>query len=220
MLLVPYEHSHVLKYHGWMQDPSIQEATASEPLTLEEEYENQESWRTSPDKLTFIVCQPLPSASPDSSHVVAGEVDSPVHMIGDINFFINPSEEEDKEGLYEGEVDIMIAEPAYRGKGVGKEAVSAFLWWIIRHSEGITDEYSRETEEGGRGMDLIMARIKKENEGSIRLFQSLGFEQVGDVNYFGEIKLVLRKELFRTFGEAGADRGFREVKYRRATQHS
>jgi RimJ/RimL family protein N-acetyltransferase len=215
VLLVPYERSHVLKYHGWMQDPAIQDATASEPLSLEEEYDNQESWRTSPDKLTFIVCQPLPSTSLNSSHVVAGEVDSPAHMIGDINFFIYPSEEEDKEGLYEGEVDIMIAEPAHRSKGIGKEAVSAFLWWIIRHSEGITEEFNRETEEGGGGMDLVMARIKKENEGSIRLFKSLGFEQVGDVNYFGEIKLVLSKELFASFAGGGAARGFREVEYRR-----
>jgi RimJ/RimL family protein N-acetyltransferase len=138
-------------------------------------------------------------------------------MVGDINFFIYPSEEEDKEGLYEGEVDIMIAEQAYRGKGIGKEAVSAFLWWIIRHAEGITEEFSRETEEGAGGMNLIMARIKKENEGSIRLFKSLGFEQVGDVNYFGEIKLVLSKELFGTFEEDGAERGSREVEYRRGT---
>ncbi|OAP54904.1 hypothetical protein AYL99_10604 [Fonsecaea erecta] len=36
----------------------IQEATASEPLTLEEEYAMQRSWRDDGDKLTFIVCRP------------------------------------------------------------------------------------------------------------------------------------------------------------------
>jgi hypothetical protein len=33
--LVPYRAAHVLQYHAWMEDPAIQEATASEPLSLE-----------------------------------------------------------------------------------------------------------------------------------------------------------------------------------------
>ena len=34
--LVPYRTEHVLQYHQWMQDPFLQEATASEPLTEDE----------------------------------------------------------------------------------------------------------------------------------------------------------------------------------------
>lgn len=33
--------SHVPRYHEWMSDPAVREATASEELTLEEEYEMQ-----------------------------------------------------------------------------------------------------------------------------------------------------------------------------------
>ena len=32
------------KDHEWMIDPILLELTASEPLTLEEEFENQKSW--------------------------------------------------------------------------------------------------------------------------------------------------------------------------------
>jgi len=45
VVLVPYEREHVAKYHGWMESDELREATASDRLSLEEEYENQVSWR-------------------------------------------------------------------------------------------------------------------------------------------------------------------------------
>ena len=35
IILVPYEKAHVEKYHKWMENPEILQATASEPLSLE-----------------------------------------------------------------------------------------------------------------------------------------------------------------------------------------
>lgn len=46
--LVPYREKFVDEYHTWMQDPYILEMTASEPLSLEEEYEMQKSWQDDP----------------------------------------------------------------------------------------------------------------------------------------------------------------------------
>lgn len=203
---------------------AIQEATASEPLTLDEEYANQESWRTSHDKLTFIVCQPLPDPAPEPKHVDGGTVDSPDRMVGDINFFVYPSDKDDDDdgskGLYEGEVDIMIADEANRSKGFGRAAVTALLHYVARHSEAIMSEYVKGLQPpaaAGR-LVLVMARIKAENVGSIALFRSLGFEQRGEVNYFGEIKMVLPEGLFDKLGEKMPETGYEEIEYRRLDQ--
>ena len=42
-------------YHEWMQDPQLLEATASEPLTMEQEIEMQQEWRDDEKKCTFII---------------------------------------------------------------------------------------------------------------------------------------------------------------------
>jgi RimJ/RimL family protein N-acetyltransferase len=198
---------------------AIQEATASEPLTLEEEYANQESWRTSHDKLTFIVCQPLPDPAHELKHVDGGKVDSPDRMVGDINFFVYPSSDDSDEltDLYEGEVDIMIADEANRSKGFGRAAVTALLYYVTRHAEAIMKEYVTGLQPpaaAGR-LGLVMARIKAENVGSIALFRSLGFEQHGEVNYFGEIKMVLPEHQFDKLVEK-MPAGYDEMEYRRS----
>ena len=54
-VLVPYKEKYVTRYHAWMQDDDLLALTASERLTLDEEVENQRSWRDDAKKLTFIV---------------------------------------------------------------------------------------------------------------------------------------------------------------------
>ncbi|KAJ0286363.1 hypothetical protein COL940_003024 [Colletotrichum noveboracense] len=170
----------------------IQEATASEPLTLEEEYENQQSWRTSHDKLTFIICQPLDAAS-DAASVKAGEVDEAARMIGDINFFVYPhDDEEEGEGAYVGEVDVMVASKEHRGKGVGYAAVTTLLVYVHRNQERILKEYVEgEGKSGKAELKGLMVKIKEGNAASISLFKRVGFTQKGEVNYFGEVTMVL-----------------------------
>ncbi|KAF7586810.1 hypothetical protein BBP40_008328, partial [Aspergillus hancockii] len=148
---VPYSKWHVPQYHEWMKDevhylPStstilsiqaakltpppkeIQEATASEPLTLEEEYNMQQSWRQDPDKLTFIVC--LPAADSDSQQgQLSKTADTPDRMIGDINLFlrVDNGEEGTSEPQIIGEVELMIAEKKNQRKGLGKATLLTFL---------------------------------------------------------------------------------------------
>lgn len=170
---------------------------------MEEEYENQQSWRTSHDKLTFIICQPLSTPATadlsDREHgmVQAGEVDASELMIGDINFFIYPNDDDEADengGSYVGEVDIMVAAKNHRGKGVGYAAVTTLLTYVHQNKERILKEYVE-----GEGMNGgivpvlkgLMVKIKEGNVASIALFRRLGFTQKGEVNYFGEIQMVL-----------------------------
>ncbi|XP_077824769.1 alpha/beta-tubulin-N-acetyltransferase 9 isoform X15 [Macaca mulatta] len=102
-------------YHEWMKSEELQRLTASEPLTLEQEYAMQRSWREDADKCTFIVLdaekwQAQPGATEESC------------MVGDVNLFLT-----DLEDPTLGEIEVMIAEPSCRGKGLGTEAVLAML---------------------------------------------------------------------------------------------
>jgi hypothetical protein len=83
VVLVPYHRHYVESYHQWMKDPYLQETTGSEPLTLEEEIQGQQSWCDDPFKLTFIVL--------DGAHagVTAGAVEA---MAGDVNLIIDKIE--------------------------------------------------------------------------------------------------------------------------------
>lgn len=77
VVLVPYRREHVLVYHDWMKDPALQEATASDPLSLEEEYVMQESWRDDAKKCTFIILDPaFPDTAGTGAHggAMAGDV--------------------------------------------------------------------------------------------------------------------------------------------------
>jgi RimJ/RimL family protein N-acetyltransferase len=158
VLLVPYQKSHVATYHEWMKDevtfcsfPSmtvtlanvlqeIQEATASEPLSLEEEYAMQTNWRADHDKLTFIACLPVSS---HQNTVKAGDADSPQRMVGDVNLFFNLADE-DEEGCI-GELELMIAPTTFRRQGYGRATILAFLHYISSHLTLILEEYRKGT---------------------------------------------------------------------------
>lgn len=103
---------------------------------------------------------------PDPDPVYSGEDDAPSRMVGDVNLFLTPCDDEDDEdgesedihgnenerrdagresGLcdLQGEIDIMIASRENRRKGLGEAAVRAFLQYLSRNHEAIVDEYVR-----------------------------------------------------------------------------
>ncbi|KAI0874615.1 acetyltransferase domain-containing protein [Hypoxylon argillaceum] len=226
ILLVPYDAHHVERYHEWMQDEALREATASDLLTLNEEYENQQSWRTAHDKLTFIVCQPANGAAAAASTIYAGEDDAPARMVGDVNLFLTPCDgdnDDDEKGGHEapglqGEIDIMIAAPGDRGKGLGEAAVRASLRFLAAHLDAVVGEYARGESPSLSPKDVrlkrLVAKINADNAGSIRLFGNLGFQRDGDPNYFNEIGMVLSD--FPRASEGSDVLGYRECDYDRS----
>lgn len=203
VLLVPYSTRHVEEYHNWMKDPDLQAATASEPLTIEEEYQMQQSWRTDNDKLTFIVCQSKKSTS-ETEIVQGGHDDCPERMIGDINLFLFEPEDDDGDDdngvqasngdrssqAIVGEIELMIARKDLHRQGYGRAALLAFTSYILDSWESIAAEYSSAGGESSRPLDYLRVKINQSNTRSIALFQSIGFEQTPEgANYFGEVEL-------------------------------
>lgn len=214
-----------LFYSLLMVEQAIQEATASEPLTLEEEYENQQSWRMSHDKLTFIICEPWSGEQQsDDARVIAAKIDDSLDkMKGDVNFFLYLDDDDDGNGAEQregshirlrGEIDVMIAGQQHRGKGTGEAAVRTILAYIRKNLTGILQEYAQ-----GENLDKdkiqlvgLMAKIKEDNTGSRGLFKKLGFRQEGEANYFGEVKMVVSWEEVEGVGMADGLE-YREVAY-------
>ncbi|GFF53796.1 N-acetyltransferase 9-like protein [Aspergillus lentulus] len=219
VLLVPYSSWHVPRYHEWMKDEEIQAATASEPLTLEEEYAMQRSWRQDADKLTFIICLPVPRARsehqsqhqtesqeqlPESGLRLQDGDDAPGQMLGDINLFLRAEDDdEDEDGpscpQIIGEIELMIAEKANQRKGYGRAALLAFLRYVLEHEEDIVGEFVQGTG-AGAGATLqgrtdwrfgaLSVKIGKDNGRSLALFESVGFCKVSEEpSYFGEFEL-------------------------------
>uniref|UniRef100_A0A3Q3K7K2 N-acetyltransferase domain-containing protein n=1 Tax=Monopterus albus TaxID=43700 RepID=A0A3Q3K7K2_MONAL len=119
VVLVPYNANHVTRYHEWMKCPELQHPTASEPLTLEQEYNMQESWREDDDNKTSSAADP--------------SIEEEQCTVGDVNMFLA-----DPTDLSSAELEIMIAEPSYRGKGIGKVVTHVMMHYSEHLIPGCT----------------------------------------------------------------------------------
>ncbi|KAG2719469.1 hypothetical protein I3760_03G269100 [Carya illinoinensis] len=147
VIMVPYMEAHVPKYHEWMQDPALLQATGSEPLTLDQEFQMQLSWSQDPRKQTFIVL--------DKEMVVGDFIHGDPHveaMIGDVNLYMN-----DLDDPHMAEIEIMIAEPKSRGKGLGNECVLIMMAFAVENLE----------------ICVFRAKIGESNGTSLALFKKL-----------------------------------------------
>uniref|UniRef100_U5EUM6 Putative phosphoglucosamine acetyltransferase n=1 Tax=Corethrella appendiculata TaxID=1370023 RepID=U5EUM6_9DIPT len=157
VILVPYERKHVEKYHNWMKDRELLELTASQPLSLQEEYEMQETWRNDEDKCTFLILDKF------KYEQTQDEIES---LIGDTNIFLYSNEEQRT-----SEIEIMIAEKDCRGKKLGWESTLLMLNYGIQYLKIVK----------------YLAIIKYHNDKSINMFKKLHFEEIKRIEVFKEI---------------------------------
>jgi RimJ/RimL family protein N-acetyltransferase len=129
----------------WMKDPFILEMTASEPLSLEEEFEMQQSWAEDPKKATFIVTRLLPKSGTSTE-----ENTDDAELIGDVNLFFN-----DYDDPKSAEIDIMIAGRDSRGQGFGREAVLLMFHYALTRLD----------------VSRFFCKINETNEASLKLFR-------------------------------------------------
>ncbi|SZF01262.1 unnamed protein product [Blumeria hordei] len=180
IVLVPYERKHVAVYHEWMKSEEIRQSTASERLSLAEEYEMQKNWRTDADKLTFIICAVPPRSAED---IRAGVFASSEFMVGDVNLFISAADE--IANGFIGELEVMIAPLEARRNGYARTAILGFLRYVSNHTDEILAEYQGQNSEV-KHLSLKV-KIGSENQKSIKLFESIGFCKTrSDPDYFGE----------------------------------
>lgn len=147
----------------------------------------QKSWRSDTDKLTFIAC--MPPEDTTGQQIQADFHDTPDRMIGDVNLFLSPADEDD-EGCI-GELELMIAPLDKRRQGYGRATILSFMHYIERHLPEILAEYKGDAQ-GTMKLLQLKVKIGSKNEKSIGLFESIGYLKVGEgANYFGEIELSL-----------------------------
>lgn len=123
-------------------DPYLQEVTASEPLSLEEEYDMQAQWCADPHKCTFLIQQYGDSWTE--------EVKYPYDLIGDVNLFMHDSYDRTN-----AEIELMVAMANCRRKGVGVAALCAMMRYGLEHL----------------GITRFFAKISDTNIPSIELFK-------------------------------------------------
>jgi len=152
----------------WMMDPEIQLATASEPLSLEEELAMQISWAIDEKKCTFIILDPTTADTPGTGHHGLGG------MAGDVNLFWNDHDDE----LHTAEIEIMVAAKESRRKGIAKDALRLMMAYGTFQM----------------GVRTFRAKVGFDNLASLALFQGLGYTEVSRSEVFREVTLEVSTE--------------------------
>ncbi|POM71138.1 N-acetyltransferase [Phytophthora palmivora] len=142
--------------------------TASEPLSIEEEFEMQKSWRQDAEKCTFIIlAKDENDGKSGSSYIDESAID---RMAGDVNLFFN-----DYDDPHACEMEIMIAEEKFRRKGFAKEAVKLMMAYATSRLNA----------------SRFICKIIETNGASIQLFEKLGYVKYNYVAAFKQVEMEL-----------------------------
>ncbi|KZP31910.1 hypothetical protein FIBSPDRAFT_812908 [Athelia psychrophila] len=200
VILVPYKAEHVMTYHSWMEDEILRDLTASERLSLDEEYEMQKKWRIDDDKLTFIILARPEHRSEDLPGRDDSNLDN-LPMVGDVNMFLKgipphlrkaPSKnasfdtDEQEEDDFEAELEIMIADPESRRKGLAYEALQLLISYATDPRDVTNTSCPAQLP---IPRSSLVVRVSQSNTPSIKLFERLGMRIVKWVEAFQEVEM-------------------------------
>ncbi|KAF8174400.1 N-acetyltransferase 9-like protein [Pholiota molesta] len=205
-----------------MLSEELRTLTASEPLSLEEEYEMQGKWQEDEDKLTFIILSRYPIGVdsplelPEDLGKLAPTDERLAHlpMVGDVNIFlygvpphrrsVSPSTttpKDDEDDFY-AEVEIMIAEPSFRRKGLALEALQLMLGYATGQPQAFrVGDLSLPHAHSFAASPLqipptsLVTKISDTNTPSIQLFEKLGFAVTKRVEVFQEVEMRYRRSI-------------------------
>ena len=203
-----------------MQDSFLLDATASEPLSMEEEIKMQKEWRDDEHKCTFIILArdllqgqgspdfprcPCDNGSSNERSSFPKLIEQTLHcMIGDINLFLSEEEEEEEEldeeesfrrqqNLQNGTQQVETKPP---------ELTQAELDLMIAESSHRNKKLGSELalmmmHYGASQLNIrrFFVKIKDTNNSSLRLFkEKLGFVECAYAECFGEYELEVKMQ--------------------------
>ena len=213
---------HLPNYHEWMQDPFLLDATASEPLTMEQEIEMQKEWRDDEKKCTFIILArdlisdkvvdipPIPTVvhsevergdkqQESDENLIEETLDA---MIGDINLFLSEEDDynsDDEENFHKQQQQLLHPEQCTPAV---EEFTQAELDIMIaakshRHKNLGVELALMMMHYGASSLKLkrFYVKIKDTNHSSIKLFkEKLDFQECAYVECFGEYEFECKCE--------------------------
>lgn len=153
-------------YHDWLQDPHLQEMTATEPVDLQTEYDYQQELAHSTDStrpyLISYECVEFTKLIQEKESK---------KLVGDINLFFNHEEDS-------AELNIMIADADARRKNLASEALVLVMVYAVQRYN----------------VRQFFVKVLGHNEAALRFFEKHGFKRDGLVDAFGEQKMTLKSD--------------------------
>jgi methionyl-tRNA synthetase len=167
--LVPYTRDLVPAYHSLLyEDTTLLDATKTESLSLEEEYQNQLRWESDQSQLIWVLID-----------------DKTGNIAGDINCFFQIDDDESSPEAtapsYIAELNLMIAKD-YRRCGLASLIIQKMKQRAISYCQDIFQSK----------IDRFIAKIDDQNVASIKLFEKLGFLHHRHLPCFNEVHMIYK----------------------------
>lgn len=201
LLLVPFQRHHCAKYFSWLQnEETLRDTGTTEGVACMTEVEDiQKTWEEKKDRMLYLLVDRKKYESIRNMEKIKDKKNADLEcLIGDIGFILLPREDAleldsfnngelvANDADYDVELDLMIAELAYRRQGLAREACEA----LMRHMPTLLAQLSKNGSSMGVWSNRFLVKIKDWNVASLRLFEGLGFVTLKVTPIFNEIWLV------------------------------